>query len=295
MKRISEFTAECFGEKAYRLSLDGGFGCPNRDGVISSGGCSFCLNGSGDFAASHRLSVDEQIDQAKARIAGKYRGRTFIAYFQSFTNTYAPAEVLRERFWPVISRPDIAALAIGTRPDCLPPPVLSLLTELNTIKPLWVELGLQTMHDETARRFNRGYSTRVYDEAIAALNAAGIHTVTHMILSLPGETEEMMLQTAGHIAAQHSGGLKIQMLNILRGTPMADAYEKEPFPLLTMERYAALTARIIRRMPDDMVLHRMTGDGPRHALIAPAWVTDKKRVRNAIERELRMADTRYTG
>lgn len=287
MKTITDYCTEIFGEKAYRLSLDGGFGCPNRDGTVSRGGCTFCLNGSGDFAASHALPPDEQIDQAKSRIAGKYRGSTFIAYFQSFTNTHAPADVLRAKFESVIRRSDISALAIGTRPDCLPAPALNLLSELNRIKPVWVELGLQTMHDSTAARLNRGYPTRVYDDAVASLNALGIHTVTHTILGLPGETEEMMLATADHIAEQNSGGLKIQMLNILRGTPMADEYECAPFPLMMMEEYASLTAKIIRRMPDDMVLHRMTGDGPRRALIAPQWVTDKKRVLNAIHRQLR--------
>ena len=287
MRSISDYTRALFGEKAYRLSLDGGFSCPNRDGAISRIGCTFCLNGSGDFASSHILPPDEQIEQAKSRISGKYRGSTFIAYFQSFTNTYAPVDILRQRFAPVIRREDIAALAVGTRPDCLPADVLDLLGELNCIKPVWVELGLQTMHDDTALRLNRGYPTRVYDEAIASLNLLGIHTVTHMILGLPGETEDMMLATADHIAAQNSGGLKIQMLNILRGTPLADEYESAPFPLLSLEEYAGLTARIIRRMPDSMVLHRMTGDGPRRALIAPMWITDKKRVLNTIERELR--------
>ena len=289
MKTIVQYAIETFGEKAYRLSLDGGFGCPNRDGTISRGGCTFCLNGSGDFAASHHLPLNAQIDQAKSRIAAKYRGHTFIAYFQSFTNTHAPADVLRQKFLPVLQRPDIAALAIGTRPDCLPAPVIDLLAELNAIKPVWVELGLQTMHDTTAVRLNRGYPTRVYDTAIAALNAIGVHTVTHMILSLPGEDRAMMLQTADHIAAQRSGGLKIQMLNVLRGTPLADEYAANPFPLLSLEEYADLTASIIRRMPADMVLHRMTGDGPRNAIVAPAWVTDKKRVRNTIDRELRRA------
>lgn len=287
MRSISDYTRALFGEKAYRLSLDGGFSCPNRDGAISRIGCTFCLNGSGDFASSHILPLDEQIEQAKSRISGKYRGSTFIAYFQSFTNTYAPVDILRQRFKPVIRRDDIAALAIGTRPDCLPADVMDLLGELNRIKPVWVELGLQTMHDDTALRLNRGYPTRVYDEAIASLNLLGIHTITHMILGLPGETEDMMLATADHIAAQNSGGLKIQMLNILRGTPLADEYESAPFPLLSLEEYAGLTARIIRRMPDSMALHRMTGDGPRRALIAPMWITDKKRVLNTIERELR--------
>lgn len=289
MKTITQYAIETFGEKAYRLSLDGGFSCPNRDGTISHGGCSFCLNGSGDFAASHRLPLNQQIDQAKSHISQKYRGNTFIAYFQSFTNTHAPARLLREKFLPVIRRDDIAALAIGTRPDCLPSSVLDLLAELNDIKPVWIELGLQTMHDSTATRLNRGYPTQVYDAAIANLNSIGVHTVTHMILSLPGETRDMMLQTADHIAGQRSGGLKIQMLNVLRGTPLAAEYASAPFPLLSLEEYAALTAEIIRRMPEEMVLHRMTGDGPRDAIIAPTWVTDKKRVRNTIDRELRRA------
>ena len=287
MRSITDYSLSLFGQKAYRLSLDGGFSCPNRDGTLSRTGCTFCLNGSGDFAAPHLLPPDQQIDHAKTRVAGKYRGSAFIAYFQSFTNTYAPIDVLRRRFEPVIRRDDICALALGTRPDCLPPDVLDLLGELNRVKPVWIELGLQTMHDATAAYLNRGYPTRVYDEAVASLNALGIHTVTHMILGLPGETEVMMLQTADHIAAQHSGGLKIQMLNILRGTPLAIDYAASPFPLLSLEEYAALTAQIIRRMPSGMVLHRMTGDGPRHALIAPTWITDKKRVLNTINRNLR--------
>lgn len=287
MRTITDYCKQIFGEKAYRLTLDGGFNCPNRDGSIAVGGCTFCRTGSGDFAESATLPLDEQIARSKARISGKYKGSTYIAYFQSFTNTYAPVRVLRERFMPVILRDDIAALAIATRPDCLPDDVLHLLADLIAIKPVWVELGLQTIHNNTAAMFNRGYETYVYDNAIARLNSIGIHTVTHMILNLPGETKEMMLETADHIAAVSSSGLKIQMLNILRDTPLALEYNKSPFPLFSLEEYAALTADIIRRMPADMVLHRMTGDGSHDHLIAPRWITDKKRVLSTINQLLK--------
>lgn len=287
MKSITEYCTEIFGEKAYRLSLDGGFTCPNRDGTIGTGGCTFCRAGSGDFAESHILPIDEQIERAKQRISSKYHGHTFIAYFQSYTNTYAPAEKLREKFLPVILRDDIAGLAIGTRPDCLPEDVLRLLSELNRIKPVWVELGLQTMHNSTAHAFHRGYDTNIFDRAVSELNSTGIHTITHMILNLPGETPEMMIKTADHIALAGSGGLKIQMLNILRDTELAMQYTKNPFPLFDLVEYAELTAEIIRRMPEDMVLHRMTGDGARQHLIAPAWITDKKRVLGTIRYALK--------
>lgn len=268
-----------FGAKLYKLSLDGGMSCPNRDGTLGLGGCIFCSGGSGAFAAGQCPSVEEQLEAARARVAFKTGGKgPFIAYFQSYTNTYASADRLRELFMPVIRREDIAVLDIATRPDCLGDDILDLLEELNRIKPLWVELGLQTIHEKTANYIRRGYPLPVYDKAVAALKARGIEVIAHMILGLPGETDEMIYATASHIAASGADGIKLQLLHVLRGTDLAADYEADKFQTLTLEHYTRLLEGCISRLRPDMTVHRITGDGAKSELIAPMWSADKKKV-----------------
>ena len=286
MQTLNENCRAQFGEKLYKLSLNGGMTCPNRDGTLGVRGCIFCsAGGSGDFAPDARLSIPDQIEEAKARVAGKYRGSRYIAYFQAYTNTYAPVERLRELFTPVVEREDIAVLSVATRPDCLPGKVLDLLGELNRRKPVWVELGLQTIHPDTAAYLRRGYDLPCYERAAAELRARGIHVVTHVILCLPGEGREEMLQTARYVG-QHSDGIKLQLLHVLEGTDLAADYRAGRVPLPTLEEYVALVRDCVKVLPEDMVVHRMTGDGPKRMLLAPQWSGDKKRVLNALNRAL---------
>ena len=286
MQTLNEYCRAQFGEKLYKLSLNGGMTCPNRDGTLGVRGCIFCsAGGSGDFAPDARLSIPDQIEEAKARVAGKYRGSRYIAYFQAYTNTYAPVERLRELFTPVVEREDIAVLSVATRPDCLPGKVLDLLGELNRRKPVWVELGLQTIHPDTAAYLRRGYDLPCYERAAAELRAWGIHVVTHVILCLPGEGREEMLQTARYVG-QHSDGIKLQLLHVLEGTDLAADYRAGRVPLPTLEEYVALVRDCVKVLPEDMVVHRMTGDGPKRMLLAPQWSGDKKRVLNALNRAL---------
>ena len=282
MQTLNEYCRAQFGEKLYKLSLNGGMTCPNRDGTLGVRGCIFCsAGGSGDFAPDARLSIPDQIEEAKARVAGKYRGSRYIAYFQAYTNTYAPVERLRELFTPVVEREDIAVLSVATRPDCLPGKV----GELNRRKPVWVELGLQTIHPDTAAYLRRGYDLPCYERAAAELRARGIHVVTHVILCLPGEGREEMLQTARYVG-QHSDGIKLQLLHVLEGTDLAADYRAGRVPLPTLEEYVALVRDCVKVLPEDMVVHRMTGDGPKRMLLAPQWSGDKKRVLNALNRAL---------
>ncbi|MDY4953785.1 MAG: TIGR01212 family radical SAM protein [Candidatus Onthomonas sp.] len=286
MRTLNEYCRQAFGEKLYKLSLNGGMTCPNRDGTLDTRGCIFCsAGGSGDFAPDARLSIPAQIEEAKARVAQKYRGRRYIAYFQAYTNTYAPVERLRDLFTPVIQREDIAVLSVATRPDCLPGDVLDLLGELNRKKPVWVELGLQTIHPATAAYIRRGYDLACYDRAVAELTARGIHVVTHVILYLPGETREQMLETVRYVG-RCSGGIKLQLLHVLEGTDLAAEYRAGRVPLPTLEEYVDLVRDCVGELPPDTVVHRMTGDGPKRILIAPQWSGDKKRVLNALNRAL---------
>lgn len=286
MRTLNEYCRQQFGEKLYKLSLNGGMTCPNRDGTLDTRGCIFCsAGGSGDFAPDARLSIPDQIEAAKARVAGKYRGSRYIAYFQAYTNTYAPEEQLRALFTPVVEREDIAVLSVATRPDCLPEEVLDLLGELNQRKPVWVELGLQTIHPATAAYLRRGYDLACYDRAVAELSARGIHVVTHVILYLPGETREQMLETVRYVGRGH-GGIKLQLLHVLEGTDLAAEYRAGRVPLPTLEEYVALVRDCVALLPEDTVVHRMTGDGPKRILIAPQWSGDKKRVLNALNRAL---------
>ena len=290
---LNDYCRYSFGEKVYRLSLSGGMTCPNRDGTKSSGGCAFCSEGgSGDFASSASLSVSEQIAEARKRIAGKTNCRKFIAYFQSYTNTYAPVDRLYNLFSEAISPQEIAALSIGTRSDCLPAEVLDLLRQLQSQKPVWIELGLQTIHNETLQRMNTHTTVEQFDAAVYALQERNIPVIAHVILGLPGETREMMLDTIRHLCTLHIAGVKLQLLHILKGTHLAESYAASPFPLMELEEYCELVVECLELLPPNVVIHRLTGDGPRNLLLAPAWSTDKRRVLNTIRRRLKERDTR---
>ena len=285
---VNRYLRERFGEKVYKLALDGGMSCPNRDGTLGSGGCIFCsAGGSGDFAQGRCATVAEQIARAKGRIRSKTGAEQFIAYFQSYTNTYAPVAYLETLFTEAISDPSVAALSIGTRPDCLPDEVVQLLARLNRIKPVWVELGLQTIHADTARLIRRGYGLSVYEDAVARLKAAGLTVIVHVILGLPGEKREQMLQTIDYLGGVHRpDGIKLQLLHVLEGTDLAQLWRAGQVPVMEREEYYDLLCECLRRLPPDMVIHRLTGDGPKRILLAPLWTGDKKRVLNDLNREL---------
>lgn len=291
---LNRYLRERFGEKVYKLALDGGMSCPNRDGTVGTGGCIFCsAGGSGDFAEGRCASVSEQIERAKARVRGKTDAAKFIAYFQSYTNTYAPVEYLERLFREALADGSVAALSIGTRPDCLPEEVVALLGRLNRVKPVWVELGLQTIHEKTARYIRRGYALEVYENALKRLKAAGIEVIVHVILGLPGETREDMLATIDYLAGEHRpDGIKLQLLHVLEGTDLAEDYRAGKFRCMEMEEYFDLLFECLRRLPKDMVIHRLTGDGPKRILIAPQWTGDKKRVLNAMRREMERQEVR---
>ena len=288
MRRLSEALREQYGEKVYKLSLSSGCTCPNRDGTIGYGGCTFCSEGgSGDFAAGP-APIDEQLAEAKARIRKKTDAKRFIAYFQSYTNTYGDLNRLEALYTETLRHEEIEILSLGTRPDCLGGDVLAMLERLNAIKPVWIELGLQTIHERTAKAVHRGYDLAVFEQGYRALKSLGLTVVVHMIFSLPGETREDMLDTVRYLAALDPppDGVKLQMLHILRGTQLGEQYEKAPFPLLTMEEYAELIAQSLRILPEETVIHRLTGDAPGPLLIAPEWTRNKKRVLNQIQREI---------
>ena len=281
---LNEYLKQTFGEKVYKISLDGGMTCPNRDGTCGARGCIFCSSGgSGEFSADRNLSITEQIAQAKRRIRAKTDCRKFIAYFQPFTNTYAPVDYLRGIFTEAIAGEEIVALSVATRPDCLSREVLGLLSELNAVKPVWVELGLQPIHESTADYIRRGYPLSVYDEAVRNLKAIGMKVITHVILGLPGETREMMLRTLSY-AGERSDGVKLQLLHMLKGTDLLPDYEAGKVPVMSLEQYADLLCDAVEALPRNVVIHRLTGDGDKKLLIAPLWSGDKKRVLNTIQR-----------
>ena len=285
---LNRYLRERFGEKVYKLALDGGMSCPNRDGSLGRGGCIFCsAGGSGEFAQGRCATVAEQLERAKGRIRSKTGAEQFIAYFQSYTNTYAPVEYLETLFTEAISEPSVAALSIGTRPDCLPDEVVELLARLNRRKPVWVELGLQTIHADTARLIRRGYGLSVYEDAVARLKDAGLTVIVHVILGLPGETREQMLQTIDYLGGDHRpDGVKLQLLHVLEGTDLAQLWRAGLVRVMEPEEYYDLLCECLRRLPPDMVIHRLTGDGPKRILLAPLWTGDKKRVLNDLNREL---------
>ena len=279
MRFLSDYYKEKFGCKVYKLSLDGGFSCPNRDGTVGFGGCIFCT-GSGEFAEGGPEPIPVQLERAKSRVAAKNKDGKYMAYFQAFTNTYAPVERLRQLYMDAIGPEDIVGLAIGTRPDCLDDEVVRLLAEVNRIKPVSVELGLQTIHEDTARYIRRGYRAEVYFDAVRRLKAAGVEVVTHIILGLPGETEEMMLETTRAAVEAGTDGVKFHLLHVLRGTDLAKDYEVGKIACLSLEAYGEILKRCIGLLPEHIVIHRITGDGAKRDLIAPAWSADKKRVLN---------------
>ena len=276
-----------FGCKIYKLSLDGGFTCPNRDGRLGTRGCIFCSgSGSGDFAEGPGSSIAHQLERAKARVSAKNKGGKYMAYFQSFTCTYAPVARLEQLYREAMAPEDIVGLAIGTRPDCLGEDVVALLKELNKIKPVSVELGLQTIHEDTARYIRRGYETAVYFDAVARLKAAGIDVVTHIILGLPGETVEMAMETTRAAIAAGTDGVKFHLLHVLRGTDLAEDYLAGKFSCLSLEEYGRWLKACMDLLPEDTVVHRITGDGAKRDLIAPLWSGDKKRVLNYLHKLL---------
>jgi radical SAM protein (TIGR01212 family) len=269
---------ETFGRKVYKLSIDGGFSCPNRDGTCGTGGCIFC-DGSGAFAQSGS-SIREQLEQAKKRVEAKNPGGKYIAYFQAFTNTYAPVEYLRKVYLEAIEADEILGLAIGTRPDCLGGEVISLLEEVNRIKPVSVELGLQTTKAESVRYIRRGYENEVYFDAVRRLKAANIEVVTHIILGLPGETMEDAVKTTRDAIAAGTDGVKFHLLHVLRNTDLAADYEAGRFRCLSLEEYGRWLKDCIDILPPHITVHRITGDGAKKDLIAPLWSGDKKKVLN---------------
>ena len=274
-----------FGCKVYKLSLNAGLGCPNRDGTVGSRGCSFCSRlGSGDFAPPADLPIPQQLEAAKARVARKNPGGKYVAYFQSYTNTYGPPELLRRLYTEAIAPADVVALDVATRPDCLGPEVLEVLASLAREKPLWVELGLQTIHESTARIIRRGWDTPLLDEAIDHLHATGAEVILHQILGLPGETPEMMLDTARYIARSGAEGVKLHLLHILDDADLYGDYLAGRVRTLEIEEYFAILSDCLRVLPPGMVIHRLTGDGAKRHLVAPMWSADKKRVLNAMAR-----------
>jgi len=283
-RSLNTYLRQRFGCKVYKLSLDGGMTCPNRDGSLGTGGCIFC-SGSGEFAARGE-TIETQLEHAKKRVKNKIRDGAYIAYFQSFTNTYAPVERLEALFTAALEPEDIVALSVGTRPDCLPEAVLDLLERLNRRKPIFVELGLQTIHERTARYIRRGYDLPVCASAIRALKDRGIEVVVHMIAGLPGESKEDIVETARWIGNSGADGIKIHLLHILRGTDLAAEYEAGRVPILEMEEYFEILADCLRVLPPEMVIHRLTGDGDKRTLLAPLWSADKKTVLNAMNRAL---------
>lgn len=281
---LNSYLLDTFGEKVYKIALDGGFTCPNRDGTLDTRGCIFCSGaGSGEFAGKPEDPVTAQIEKGKERVKEKIKGGKYIAYFQAFTGTYAPVEKLRKLYEEAISHPDIAALSIATRPDCLPEDVLLLLQEMNRRKPVWVELGLQTIHEETARYIRRGYPLSVYDEAVGKLKKIGVQVIVHVILGLPGETGEDMKKTVSYVGRSGADGIKLQLLHVITGTDLEREYREGKFRVMEMEEYVRLVADCIALLPERMVIHRMTGDGDKKTLIAPEWSRDKKRVLNALQ------------
>lgn len=283
---LNTYLKKRFNTKVYKISLDAGFTCPNRDGKIDTRGCLFCSKGgSGDFAESRSLSITEQIEQGKQRVSKKIKDGKYIAYFQAFTNTYAPVDVLRQKYYEALLHPDIVALSIATRPDCIDNDIINLLDEINKIKPVFVELGLQTSNENTAVYIRRGYKNDVYEKAVNDLHNIGINVVTHIILGLPNESENDMLESVKY-ACRYTDGIKLQLLHILKGTDLADEYYSNNFKVMSFDEYIDIIEKCVRIIPDNIVIHRLTGDGAKKDLIAPLWSADKKRVLNAINKRL---------
>lgn len=282
---------QLYGEKVYKITLNGGMTCPNRDGKVGRGGCIFCsAAGSGDFAGSVSCSISEQLARGKEELTKKRPVHAYIAYFQAFTNTYAPVEYLERIYMEAVKDPDVRILSIATRPDCLPEEVLELLERINRIKPVWIELGLQTIHPQTTEYIRRGYPLEVFEQAVSDLRKRNITVITHTILGLPGENEEMMLETIEYLNRMDIQGIKLQLLHVLKGTDLARDYEANPFWSPTMEEYIELLGVCIQRLRPDITIHRLTGDGPKELLIAPLWTSQKRTVLNTLHRYLKEHD-----
>ncbi|MBQ3904280.1 MAG: TIGR01212 family radical SAM protein [Eubacterium sp.] len=283
---LNSYLKERFGCKVYKLALDGGFTCPNRDGTLGTRGCIFCSKGgSGEFAQSSKLSITEQLEKGKALVENKTKDGKYIAYFQAFTNTYAPVSELRRKYYEAVEHPDIVALSIATRPDCLPDGVLELIKEINQIKPVFVELGLQSIHKKTSDYIRRGYELEVYDKAVEKLHNIGANVVTHLIIGLPGETEKDMLESVEYVC-RVTDGIKLQLLHVLEGTDLAEEYRQGRVKTLSLEEYAEIIKKCVEIIPESVVIHRLTGDGAKKDLIAPLWSADKKTVLNTINKTL---------
>ena len=297
IRTLSDYCKEKFGTKVYRLSLSTGCSCPNRDGRAGRGGCSFCSEGgSGEFATKVK-PVEVQIEEAKDRVKSKFpkdikeEDKKYIAYFQSFTNTYGDVDRLGGIFKTAILRDDIAAISIGTRPDCLEDDMLDLLNELNKIKPVWIELGLQTIHEDSAKAFNRGYSLPVFNKTYIELKKRNIEVIVHVILGLPGETDKDMYETVRYLAnlSPKLDGIKLHLLHILKNTRLEREYREKPFKILSLDEYTEILINCLRILPESVVIHRMTGDGDKKLLVEPLWSADKKKVLNTINKAIREA------
>lgn len=288
---LDHYLKQTYGEKLYKISLNGGMTCPNRDGTLGNRGCIFCSRGgSGDFAGDAGLSITEQIEQGKRLVSKKHTGSSYIAYFQAFTNTYASPAYLTNIFMEAITHPDIKILSVATRPDCLGEEVLALLFELNKIKPVWVELGLQTIHPETAHFIRRGYELPAFEQAVSSLRTRNIEVIVHTILGLPGEDTSMVLDTMHYLNETDIQGIKLQLLHILKDTDLADYYSENAFSVFSMEEYFDLLGKCLSNLRQNIVIHRLTGDGPKALLLAPSWSSNKRYVLNRMHAYLKEHD-----
>ena len=284
---LNYFLREKFGEKVFKISLDGGFSCPNRDGTISKGGCLFCSErGSGDFAGGREFSIKRQFQDVKTMMAKKWKSGKYIAYFQAYTNTYAPVDVLQKKYEEALQEEGVVALAIATRPDCLGEEVLDLLETINKKYYVWIELGLQTSKDEVAKKINRGYKLQVFEDAIESLKKRNIDFVVHSIFGLPGEKKEDMLKTVDYIAHSGAQGVKFHLLHLMKNTPLVKLYEEGELEFLSQEDYIEILCKSVEMLPENMVIHRLTGDAPRELLIGPMWSLKKWEVLNAIDKAM---------
>ena len=284
---VGEYLKQRFGCKVYKIALNGGFTCPNRDGTIDTRGCIFCsAGGSGEFAGDPVLNITKQIEAGKKRLGSKISDGKYIAYFQAYTGTYAPVKRLRKMYLEAINHPDVVAISIATRPDCLPDDVLDLLGQLNKITPVWVELGLQTIHERTAEYIRRGYPLSVFTEAVKKLKTRDIEVITHVILGLPGETVTDMIDTVRFVCSIGSDGIKLQLLHILKGTDLGREYAAGKIKVLSEDEYISILKECAKYIPDNVIVHRLTGDGDKKILTAPLWSADKKHVWNRIKNEV---------
>ena len=288
---LDYYLKHTYGEKLYKIALDGGMSCPNRDGSLGTGGCIFCSEGgSGDFAGDRKLSIKAQLQAGKSLVEKKHIGSSYIAYFQAYTNTYAPVSYLEKIFMEAIEEPEIKILSIATRPDCLSKDILCLLERLNRIKPIWIELGLQTIHKSSSDFIRRGYELDVFEKAVYDLKKIGVSVIVHTILFLPHETREMMQETISYLNQMPIDGIKLQLLHILEHTDLAAYYKQNPFAIPTMDEYIETLGILISLIRSDIVIHRLTGDGPKSILIEPKWTGNKRLVLNSIQKYLKDSD-----